>query len=231
MKNSVLFFIAIFALSNLHPQTDKGKKFVNAQLSVAGYNNSNGSTFNSANYSTRSFNFQFVPSLGYFVKDNFALGANLNLEVFNTDQKSEYHNQAPSVIINKSNAISYGVGGFARYYKRITDNFFVVPSGGIVFKYQTEKSEYSNNDPNYILSADNPAVQNKVINGISVGLTPGIVYFISPKFGIETNFGNIRYQNSRARNLTLPNTTLSSTSSYGINFSLTTFFLGLNYYF
>lgn len=228
MKKALLVSMTIFTFINGFSQTEKGRKFINGQISLSGNNNYSGGAVGSNKYNSSSLAFQFVPNVGYFIKDNFAVGANLSFGVSNSTQEVEYPNQTPVETFYKSNSISYGIGGFARYYKKITDKFLFLTNGGVSYIYQTQKVDNSNN---YFHPTGSPSVQTVQTNSFSVVITPGIVYFVSPKFGIETNFGNINYQNSSSKNLTLPSDAPSKSNKYGINLSVSTFFLGLNYYF
>lgn len=212
-----------------YSQTEKGKMFVGGQISLSGNTNSNLDTLSKYDYNY--VNFTFAPNFGYFIMDNFAIGANINLGVSNSKNDYNYTNQTPSLTTNKSTTLSYGVGGFTRYYINITDNFKFFFNGGINYLHQTQKTTNSNNDPNYIYSTSNPATQEHQINNISFAISPGIVYFVTPKLGIQAAFGNINYSYSSSKNTSLSYDNHNNSNNYGINLNLSTFNLGMNYYF
>ena len=66
----------------------------------------------------------------------------------------------------------------------------------------------------------------------NVGLTPGIVYFITNKIGIETSIGLIGYSVQDYKNFIDDRQTGGgNTSAFNVNFSMSTLYLGLNFYF
>ena len=81
------------------------------------------------------------------------------------------------------------------------------------------------------LPASDPDVEEGQTNTISVGISPGLVYFISPKIGIETTYSSIYYSNSHSKNLTVPYDVNEDMNSYGLNLNITTFYLGVHCYF
>lgn len=219
----------IFSFTHVFSQTEKGKKIIDGQFNVAGYDNYNNASFLS--YDSSSFRFHIVPGLGYFIKDNFAIGANLNFEVDNTTIISVLPNNMPSLLTDKFNSINYGAGVFARYYKKIIDSLFFVVNACISYAHQTTSQEFSSNDPNYIPSSNDPAIQKIVGNTYSVAITPELVYFLGPKLGISTNFSSIYYENLSSKNISVPTINQIKSNNYGFNFNITTFYLGLQYHF
>ena len=68
-----------------------------------------------------------------------------------------------------------------------------------------------------------------VDNYFSVGLelTPGLVYFITPKFGIEGTLGSLAYEYRGIKLKGYP----EAFKNYNVNLNLSNYYLGLNYYF
>lgn len=112
------------------------------------------------------FDLNLSPKLGYFVKDNLAVGGYVNLGV----------NKAGTGFSTK---YTYGIGGFGRYYlspgEHGIDNllkhgrFFAEVNAG--FAGQNQKGQPTN-------------------NGFNFGFGPGYAYFITPNVGLE---GLIKY--------------------------------------
>lgn len=220
MKKALLISMTIFTITTAYSQIGKGNKFIGGRINLYGNNDSHSDTV--SNYNSRNFSTYIIPNIGFFIKDNFAVGANLQLGIINNSSYTEYSNQIPSKTGNKYNSISYGIGGFARYYKKITDNFLLFVNGGVSYAYQTKKivstnSIFPNNEPF-------EAIQQSV----SVAVSPGLVYFITPKLGIESSFGNLNYTYSSSKNKKPINENVNS-SQYGINLNYLAF--GLSYYF
>lgn len=224
MKKYLLVSMAIFSMTIASSQTEKGKKYIGGQFNI---NGSSLHLFSDANdsYDSSSFRCQIIPTFGYFIRDNFAIGVNFNFGVSNAKELTIIPSQNPSVNTIKSNSVSYGGGGFARYYKKITENFLFSLNAGASFTYQTNRYV----DEGY--SPSDPYIEKWQITSIYVGISPGFVYFVSPKLGIETTYSSIYYNNSRFKVIDVSENVQMNRNSYGFNLSNTTFYLGLHYYF
>ena len=234
MKKCFLVLLSVWAIQTSYSQTEKGKMFIggSGQINLSGNKVSNLDASSKSDNNT--FGFSIAPNYGYFIKDNFAIGANINLGVSNSTQNLNYNyiNQTPpSTYTNKSNTLSYGIGGFACYYLNITDNFKCYFNGGVSYLYSTQKVKLSNNDPTFVYGTNDPENQEIQTNNISFAFSPGFVYFLTPKIGIQTTFGNIYYNYSSSKNKSLFYDNRTNTGSYGIDLNLSTFSLGMNYYF
>ena len=220
MKKALLVSMTIFTITTAYSQTEKGKKFIGGQISFNGNDNSYLDTINKRE--DHQFEIQIMPNYGYFIKDNLAVGANLNFGTSNSSSSDGNINYPPGTT-SKSHSIIYGIGGFARYYKKITDNFLFFLNGGISYSYETGRLEQTS----YTHPA--PPVLEIQTNNISFGAYPGLVYFITPKLGIETGLGNLNYNISSSKNKTILNGNKTVSDNYGIN--LNTLSFGLSYYF
>lgn len=229
MKKYLLIAITIFTITIAYSQTEKGKKLVGGQFNINGYNGSSGTDW--VSYSRKGFGYQIVPSFGYFIKNNFAIGLNLNYGASDSSLITVIPNQIPSILTIKNNTVSYSAGGFARYYKKIVDSLFFTANIAAFYSFQSSKQEYSNNNPNNIYSASSPPVQETQTKGITFAISPGLVYFMTPKLGITTSFSSIYYSNSSSQNISITDVNHNDVSNYGFNLSVTTFYLGINYNF
>lgn len=231
MKKYLLVGMTIFTFTIAYSQTEKGKKLVGGQFNINGENNSN--LDDSFSSDRNSFGFQIIPSFGYFIKDNFAIGANLNMGISNTTEVRGFPGIIPSdKFTTKSNSISYGGGGFVRYYKKILDSLFFTLNGAGTYTYQTTNLDYTNNDPNnLVLSTGDPALQEVQTKSITFAISPGFVYFMTRKLGITCSFSSIYYSNSSSKNISVLHDNHNDVNNYGFNLSVTTFYLGINYNF
>lgn len=221
MKKAVLVLMTIFIIVTGFSQTEKGKKFIGGRIFLNGSSSSSSDTL--FKNGTNTFAIQIVPNYGYFIKDNLAIGANINFGINNSSSYWEYPNTNFKESF-KSNSNSYGIGGFARYYKKITDNFLFFINGGVSYSYGTGRKEqitYS--------FPTGPPIQEIQTNTISFVGYPGLVYFITPKLGIEGSISSFNYNFSSSKNKTLLNDNLTKSSAYGINLNPISF--GLCYYF
>jgi hypothetical protein len=199
-------------------------RFNQRTLNISGNTSSN---LDSNNKNTNSnFRFTFTPEVGFFISDNFAIGANINLGVYNTTTNSK---NLTSLIYTQTsdNQFTYGLGIFARRYFKIADKFIFFLNGNISYAIITEKDNLTSNNPGFIPPTETTPNTDK----ISVNINPGMVYFVTPKLGIETSFGSLYYNLSTSKNKKVSYDNHISNSIYGLNLNVSTFAIGLHYYF
>jgi len=227
MKKSVLFALLSFAFLCSNAQTEQGKIFIGGQINFNSQKTSNLDSVLVTDYSNKGF--QFIPNIGYFVANNFAIGINLD---FGTSSSSQtYVSNSPYTSTNSTTSVTYGGGVFARYYCKIADKFFFVLNAGITYSTQPEKVTQSSNDPNSVYSYDYPANQNIQQHVTNITLAPGLTYFMTTKLGIQVNFGNLFYTNNTSKNTTITRDNHNNYQYSGVNLNSSTFNVGLNYYF
>jgi hypothetical protein len=154
MRKFSLLLIAccgLFGASNVNAQLQKGNLMVGAGLANFDFGLQKGA----------SVGLDLHPRVGYFFRDNVALGALVNFGF----------NYAKSQGTN----INYGVGAFGRYYFSSKDvelikhaRFFGEASVGISGK-------------NTIVTGK----PNSSTNGLGIGIGPGVAYFLTPNIGLE----------------------------------------------
>jgi hypothetical protein len=222
MKKYFLILLTACAIQAGYSQTEKGKMFIGGSFNL--YGNTHSRLDSSYKYDYDRIGFTIAPNFGYFIADNLATGAFINLGFVKSNQTEDYMNRRTYSSMNnyKSNLLSLGLGGFMRYYINITDKFKFFANGNINYQFQSDKRTYQNNYPTN---------QTEESNNISINISPNFVYFVTPKLGIETSFGNIYYDYSSSKNKSVSYDNHDNSSDYGVNLSLSSFYLGLNYYF
>ena len=208
-----------------YSQTEKGKMFIGGQVGLTGYTMSLLDSL--SGYDHNLAEFTVSPNIGYFIKDNFAIGGTVTFGTTSiTDSSESFYPTSTSKYTNKSNSFIYGIGGFARKYINITDKFKFYVNGEINYQYETQKSTYSSDNPN-----TNPAIQKNQLYSISLAVTPGLVYFITPKIGIQTTFGNLNYSFTSSKNTSHSYDNHNNMTNYGLDLNFSSLSIGLNYYF
>jgi hypothetical protein len=230
MKKKILVFLTILAFSSAYSQTDKGQKFIGGQFNIQGSTTDIIDDLMLNN--SQTFGANVVPSLGFFVKDNFAIGATLIYGY----SRSTLRREAPVidasfslVNIDESTTNGYGVGGFARYYVDFSEKFNFYLNGGINYTYSIQEKITTQNDP----FTGNPGVPNSRTNLLqtaNIGISPGFVFFVTPKFGIQTSLGSVFYQITNTRSKQAPGFS-SNIANYGFNLNLSSFYFGINFHF
>jgi hypothetical protein len=116
------------------------------------------------------------PRIGYFLTDNFALGVDLGYwGTFST-----YKNG----VEEKTSLNTIGIGLFGRYAFNVDEEskFFIYTDFNVGFSSTTGKTEVGS------VSFDTDPISNVI-----VGIAPGIMYFPTPKIGLEASLGNLAY--------------------------------------
>ena len=221
MKKNILILFALCTVMTSYSQTEKGKMFIGGSVNLIGYSQASSYSQSYPNNDFSDETFTITPNFAYFIKNNLAIGASLDFRIGTNNQSAnENINYSYS---NKDRFVSYGIGGFTRYYIDISEKFKLYISGRINYDYQTSKMTSITND-----SISNSS--DDLLNNTTLSVSGGLVYFITPKLGLEASFGNIYYEYSYDKDKNSPSN-YNSQSNYGINLNPSTLYLGLNYYF
>jgi outer membrane protein W len=230
MKRNILVILTLLAFSTAHSQTDKGQKFIGGQLNLQG--NTSMIIDDLIVNNSQTFGLNVVPSFGYFVRDNFAVGATLIYGLSRSTILRETPfagTPLPWTNKNESTTNGYGIGGFVRYYVDLSEKFKFYINGGMNYTYSTQENITTQNDP----LSGNPGVPNlqkNLVNTANIAIAPGFVFFVTPKFGIQTSIGNVFYQYTHTRSKQGPSYT-SNVANYGFNLNLSSFYFGVNFHF
>ncbi len=144
MKKLVVV-VLVFVTTHLFAQTEKGDFLVGGSI---GFQTTSGNS-----------NITFAPNVGYFVKNNFAVGANVNLSSVKQD-------------IQK--ITEFDLGPFARYYVG-HNNLRPFASLSLLYKTNTVK--------------DTDDGTKSSVNGFGYTLGVGAAAFFSPDVAFEGFFG------------------------------------------
>ncbi len=156
---------------------------------------------------TRS-NFRIAPVVGYFFADNLAIGLNLGYMADRTT-----FSQSPAG--NLDAATSFRVGPYVQYYKMLSEQFGVLGTLGAGYSRSFA--------PRF--TGPNITVEEKA-SGVYANLTPGIIFFPVPKFGISASIGFLGYDRT-----TLEGSPERKFSSFGAEFGLNQLNFGGTYFF
>lgn len=190
MLLTVAMFLGVIGISNA--QLSKGDYMLGADLG-SGLTSTQSSGLFGFNFGLNEgagYNIGLAPKVGYFVDDNFLLGAIVNLGF----------TKSPEVSGESAKTTVYGIQAFSRYYlapgEAGVDNllkkgrFFIEANAGF----------------SGVNVQDGPTT-----NGFSLGFGPGYAYFITDNVALETSVkynglvggGNTTYQHSLGLNLGL----------------------------
>jgi hypothetical protein len=222
MKKTLLIIVAVFSLSVANAQTDKGKMLIGGDLSI------NGSVNDEYQPRTKRFDLSVNPKYGYFISKNFLIGTELNVNFRHTNQ---FFSEPGYLTLEriKTNLLGIGGGIFGRYYFRIIDNLRFFTNLDLNYNYTTIKKSttYEGINP----SVANPKPQFTHQHNASASLSPGLVYFMTPKLGIEVSFGSLYFNYYTTKIIDIPASKRGNSTEGGFSLNLSTLRLGLSYYF
>lgn len=231
-KLTFLIVLFLFSLS-LNSQITKGTKMLGIRVN---FNQNKSDMTNEPNFSgvtsstNKLTNFNTALNFGHFVANNVVIGliagyANTNQEMTQSGGRSIFQESYSS---NERTDVVYA-GIYSRYYKMFYDNrvgffghFQALYEVGTSLNKQTRLYD---NTPYYYPD------ENGDIQGFSIGLSPGVVYFITKSIGLEVSFGNLGYT-TRTETVEAEDQELGTYKNSGFNFSFSaaTFNIGVNFY-
>jgi len=206
MKKIFLTAAAVFVLSFANAQDKKassGEGFSKGDVFVTGSvgftSNTNKDYLNvGGNYKSSDFNFK--PTINYFLTENISLGLGLNFGSGSIDATTTSGS-------DKTSTVGAGLNG--RYYFTPSSKFSVFTQLG--FDFATLKMT-----PNVGTSTKD--------NSFGVAFAPGISYFVSSNFSIETKIAALSYSSSKGDWTNAENRTTFglaadwSAVSFGVNY-------------
>jgi hypothetical protein len=168
----------------------------------------------------------FTPTVGYFISDGLAVGLALNISSTNVGSATTTDGKTTENIASSG----LGVALFARKYMEVSDNVYFHTQAGLSYS----SGSFTNRVPD---GADKLKDGTKTsFSNIGLNITPGLTYFVSPKWGIDLSLNNILGYNmtttkteSPAAGLIPATTTETSGGGFSIGAGLTPT-LGLFYY-
>ncbi|SFQ31339.1 hypothetical protein SAMN04515668_1848 [Hymenobacter arizonensis] len=195
-----------------------------------GYNSSTdkSSSNNGTNSTnTKSSQFNFRPTVGYFIAENLELGLELG---YASNRRSVSSTPGPVVAQPQLKpATNLNVGPYVRYYKMLSDQFGV--TGALGGGFQNSRSygyDYT--------GANTLEVLEYKGDGFYANLTPAIVFFPIPKFAMSASLGSLGYSRvsydfPKGSSNPAPSNYENTSSGFGANFGLNQLAFGGTYYF
>lgn len=175
-----------------------------------------------------SYNLSITPTMGWFISENTAIGASLNINP--TGNKTTYEQNGSTYQSDKSNNFNIGIGGFVRHYLKSSGS--LLPFGQLGFNLgisslKTEGFLYTGSAPNadketYDGSSSGGFFANASLQGgftKMVGENAGLDFFIGYIYGYNKNTFSkttlVDYGNNGSTDETLKNKTTSKYTNHG----------------
>lgn len=169
-----------------------------------------------------STSFEIAPGAGYILSDKFGVGLNLGFNSATSKLDS-------TDFSDKTTTSSFFINPYFRYYMMLEDNFGFTGTFNIRFGSGKTKSETK-------IANTTTTVEGPKPSNLSIGITPGIIFFPTSKIGLEANIGFLGYSSNTSKQETGSGssavTTTSTSSSFGFNVDTFTpaFNVGFFYY-
>tara|TARA_R110001592_G_scaffold3585_1_gene20659 strand:- start:1133 stop:1783 length:651 start_codon:yes stop_codon:yes gene_type:complete len=214
-KLLIITFLFTFGII-LGQETEKNLNIQKGTWNLGGtfsLNNSNSSSefiSNSSKNENDQFYVGFYPRVGYAINNNLIIGLGLGYEY--RDFKTYY-----SGIENyDSNQNTLVVFPYIKKYFNITEKFSFHLQGefSVSKTWIDNKSSITNNS-------------NETRNSLFVGIRPGITYFLTKKFALETSIGALGYSTGKNEN----DNNKGKFNSFDLNLNFNNLLFGLSYYF
>ncbi|MDJ1467255.1 outer membrane beta-barrel protein [Cytophagaceae bacterium DM2B3-1] len=203
MKKIFIAAIAMISAMTANAQVEQGKLFINGQFGVS-------STSYKADSDHKKSSFTLMPSVGYFVSDQFAVG--LGVGVSTNKDKNTTSN------VTTTTTDSYvSIAPFVRYYiPTAGDKFHFFAQSRLGFGFGKEKTKYSNTSV---------TLEDKT-NYINFNISPGFAYFPSSHWSLELLLNGF-YIDSQKN----PNNDNSGVTTVGLDVNSLVPNVGISYFF
>ena len=163
--------------------------------------------------------FRFSPSVGYFFADNLAIGLNLGYAA--TKSTVAFSGPGRNTPNSLDAATTLRVGPYVQYYKMLTEQFGVLGTLGAGYQRGFTPS-FVNNSTGNVLDTKS--------SGFYAGLTPGIIFFPIPKFGISASVGSLGYERLGVTRSDDSDGESRTISNFGAGFGFDQLLLGGTFY-
>lgn len=232
MKRTVLF-VAFLATATIVAQNDKTDKLIiekgtwnlDGSFSV-GINDFENTFQNEAQNDRREFessSFSIAPQIGYAIKKNLIVGVGVGYGRFKTASLSLTDSEVNQD--SETTGRSLSLFPFVRLFFPVGEKLAFSAQGEI--RYSNDMSEFTDQIMNLTFSETN-------VDSIFIGFRPGITYFISNHFALESRLGSLGYSKSESETdgeSGRLNGFSGESESFSFNLNSADLFFGLSYYF
>ncbi len=171
MKKLLLSLVAVAGLAfTTQAQTEKGKIMLGGNVGFSS------SKVDGADKS--DFSFSVIPSAGYFISNNFAIGTGVGYT---------YNKEVSDLNLNQA----FKVAPFGRYYVGLSDQFKFFGQLSVPMSFGNDKVVDANGDT---------GAKTATTTSIGVNIAPGFAFFPTKRVGIEFSVNGLGYNHASVKN-------------------------------
>lgn len=203
----ILSLFSLFILNSASAQIDKGSRYLGGSLSYS-YDGGPGTTtlYNfPTGYTNYTVNkmaaFEISPEFGYFLSNKWAIGIQPNYSRSSGTETNAFTATTGGAqsytTVNNYHIDVVGLTVNLRYYCMLTDRIGIFPQFGI--STQNNVKDFGDGELTLLAS-------------------PNIVFFATPKLGINMGFGNLKYATDYHFKYNYFNLGFNNAISFGLNY-------------
>ena len=189
MKKLVLAgAIALFGLSNA--QIAKGTAYISGQVGYSQEENNN--------TDKKIESFKVIPTVGYFVGTNLAVGLGVGYKNDKTTTSVTNSFGGTTVVTeNEGTKSAFVVAPFVRKYWTIADKLYIFGQLEVPMEFGTEKNEINATATTGSTTTSTSTSTKANYTSIGVNIKPGLDYFLNKNWSIEATIGEFGYNTSK----------------------------------
>ncbi|MFC0425695.1 MULTISPECIES: outer membrane beta-barrel protein [Chryseobacterium] len=183
--------VALFGLSNA--QIAKGTVYLSGSVGYSQEESNNGNS--------KVENFNVLPTVGYFVAPNFAVGVGVGYQT----QKSTVISTTTTPVSTTVNTAevknpAFVIAPFARKYWTLSDKLYFFGQLAVPMQFgKTETVDSSVTTVGNTTSSSSVSTEAKYTQ-VGVTVKPGLDYFLNKNWTIEATIGEFGYNNFKPKN-------------------------------
>ena len=194
LNKGLFVVLAIIAGNTVHAQFNKGDRMVGASVASILYNTGSAditvASIGSNTSLIKNYSVSIIPSIGWFISENTAVGFTANLNP--TGQKTTYEQNGSTYQSDKSNGFNIGLGGFVRNYFKSSGSLLPFGQAGVNAGISNLKTE------GFFYGGAGASAYKQTYTGNSSGgffanaaLTTGVTRMMGENAGLDLYLGYI----------------------------------------
>ncbi|KUJ53193.1 outer membrane beta-barrel protein [Chryseobacterium sp. JAH] len=207
--------VALFGLSNA--QIAKGTVYLSGSVGYSQEETNNG------NLKTENFN--VLPTAGFFVAPNFAVGLGVGYQTEKTTAVSTTTiGNITTVNTSVEKYPAFVVAPFARKYWTLSDKLYFFGQLAVPMQFGKAETENSSVSTNGTTTVSTSTSTEAKYTQVGVTVKPGLDYFLNKNWTIEATIGEFGYNNFKPKDG-------DATNNYSFGLNLANVGIGVKYVF